>query len=398
MTIKEMEKRQSEIAELAKTASGEELSKLFDEATKLNADLSEARKQKNDMEKRNKMAQMIQDGEVDAKPVQVTEERKMADLDSMEYRKAFMEHVLNDKPIPAEFRAASQISTTGDNEAVIPPATLNQIVEKMEQYGNILPLVRRLAYPSGVVVPTSTLAAEGVWMTDETAAIATTKKATTKIVFGAFELAASIGVSFKAHIQSLSAFEAAVVENVSRAMVKAIENAIVNGDGNGKPQGIATTTVSDAARNVTLSSKLAYKDVISIMKAIPGAYASGSVLTMNAATFWDFMGIEGSDGKPVAVLNFNGTEPVPMIFGKRVIFTDYLPTLDAANAGAVVAYAFNYDDYILNTAYAMDLVQYTDNPTRSRVYQSVGMYDGKIVDDNGLVLIKKAGASSSGTK
>lgn len=396
MTIEEMEKRQSEIAELAKTASGEELSKLFDEATKLNADLSEARKQKNDMEKRNKMAQMIQDGEVDAKPVQVTEERKMADLDSMEYRKAFMEHVLNDKPIPAEFRAASSVSVTGDNEAVIPPATLNQIVEKMEQYGNILPLVRRLAYPSGVVVPTSTLAAEGVWMTDETAAIATTKKATTKIVFGAFELAASIGVSFKAHIQSLSAFEAAVVENVSRAMVKAVENAIVNGDGNGKPQGIATTTVSDTARNVTLSSKLAYKDVIAIMKAIPGAYASGSVLTMNAATFWDFMGIEGSDGKPVAVLNFNGTEPVPMIFGKRVIFTDYLPTLDAADAGAVVAYAFNYDDYILNTAYAMDLVQYTDNPTRSRVYQSVGMYDGKVVDDNGLVLVKKGAASSTG--
>lgn len=394
MTVEEMEKRQAEIAEEAKTATGDALAQLFDEAQKLNEGIKEARKQAEDAEKRKQIAQQIEKDEIKTSAVEKQEVRKMehTSMDSMEYRKAFMDYVLTGEMAP-EFR---DISVTADNQAVIPPATMNQIVEKMEQYGNILPLVRKLAYPSGVVVPASTLAATGTWMADETAAIDAAKKATTKITFGAYELAAAIGVSFKADIQSLSAFEAAVAENVARAMTKALELAIVSGDGNGKPQGIATTAVKDAKRNVTLSSTLAYKDVISILKAIPGAYSAGTVLTMNESTFWDFMGITDASGKPVAVLNFNGSAPVAMIFGKKCVFTDYLPSLDDAKAGDVVAYAFNYDNYILNTAYEMDLVQYRDNPTRSKVYQSVGLYDGKVVDDNGLVLVKKAAASSTG--
>ena len=34
----------------------------------------------------------------------------------------------------------------------------------------------------------------------------------------------------------------------------------------------------------------------------------------------------------------------------------------------------------------------SDNATRNRIYQSIGLYDGKVVDANGLVLINKAGA------
>ena len=66
--------------------------------------------------------------------------------------------------------------------------------------------------------------------------------------------------------------------------------------------------------------------------------------------------------------------------------------MDAAKAGNAVAFAFDMSKYILNVAYAMDLVSYVDNATRNRIYQSVGLYDGKVVDANGLVLINKAGA------
>ena len=52
MTVEEMEKRQAEIAEEAKTATGDALAQLFDEAQKLNEGLKEARKQAEDAEKR----------------------------------------------------------------------------------------------------------------------------------------------------------------------------------------------------------------------------------------------------------------------------------------------------------------------------------------------------------
>lgn len=218
-------------------------------------------------------------------------------------------------------------------------------------------------------------------------AVAINGKSTTKITFGAYQLGAAIGMSYQMEVKSLSAFEAAVVDNVAKAMVKAIEQAIVVGDGVAKPQGIATTTVSDTKRNVTLSSKLTYQDLVNIIKAIPSAYRTGTVLTMNEATFWDFMSITDNNGQPVGKVNFGtDAEPAYMLMGRKVITTDFLP--DLTSADKVVAYAVNYDNYILNTAADADLVEYYDYPTRTHVYQSVALVDGKLVDDNGLVLIK----------
>lgn len=130
-----------------------------------------------------------------------------------------------------------------------------------------------------------------------------------------------------------------------------------------------------------------------MIKAIPSAYKSGAVLTMNENTFLDFIGITDSNGQPVARVNY-GVDGAPqaVLMGKKVIFTDALNDLDSAKANEVVAYAFDYNLYVLNTAYEMDLVQYVDNPSRNKVYQSVGMYDGKVVDNNGLVLVTKPGA------
>ena len=83
------------------------------------------------------------------------EQRGEADpLDSMEYRRAFMDYALRGTPIPAEFRA-NAVSTTADNGAAIPTTTLNKIIEKMEAVGMILPLVTRTAYKGGVSIPTS---------------------------------------------------------------------------------------------------------------------------------------------------------------------------------------------------------------------------------------------------
>ena len=44
---------------------------------------------------------------------------------------------------------------------------------------------------------------------------------------------------------ALSAFEAKFVENVSKAMIYAIENAVINGTGSGQPSGILTATVPE---------------------------------------------------------------------------------------------------------------------------------------------------------
>lgn len=383
MELKDIETRKAQIAEECKKASGADLDKLYKEMNDLKAKEEEIRKQQDEMEKRKYIADQINKNEIVTKKIDEKKEpNNMYTVDSNEYRKAFMNYVLSGEMTP-EFRS---VATTADNGAVIPTAVMNTVVEKMEQYGNILPLVRKLSYPAGVVVPTSALATEAKWM-QEGAAVDVNGKSTVAVTFGAYELAAAIGISFKAHIQSLSAFEAAVAENVSRAMVKALEKAIISGDGAAKPKGIVTETVPEAQK-VTLSAKLGYKDIVNMVKAIPSAYKDGAVLTMNENTFLDMATVVDNNGQPVAHVNYGvDGEPIAALLGKKVVFTDYLPDLTSAKAGDVVAFAFQYDKYILNTAYQMDLVTYTEDATRNKVYQSIGMYDGKVVDNNGLVLV-----------
>lgn len=383
MELKDIETRKAQIAEECKKASGADLDKLYKEMNDLKAKEEEIRKQQDEMEKRKYIADQINKNEIVTKKIDEKKEpNNMYTVDSNEYRKAFMNYVLSGEMTP-EFRS---VATTADNGAVIPTAVMNTVVEKMEQYGNILPLVRKLSYPAGVVVPTSALATEAKWM-QEGAAVDVNGKSTVAVTFGAYELAAAIGISFKAHIQSLSAFEAAVAENVSRAMVKALEKAIISGDGAAKPKGIVTETVPEAQK-VTLSAKLSYKDIVNMVKAIPSAYKDGAVLTMNENTFLDMATVVDNNGQPVAHVNYGvDGEPIAALLGKKVVFTDYLPDLTSAKTGDVVAFAFQYDKYILNTAYQMDLVTYTEDATRNKVYQSIGMYDGKVVDNNGLVLV-----------
>ena len=383
MELKDIETRKAQIAEECKKASGADLDKLYKEMNDLKAKEEEIRKQQDEMEKRKYIADQINKNEIVTKKIDEKKEpNNMYTVDSNEYRKAFMDYVLSGEMTP-EFRS---VATTADNGAVIPTAVMNTVVEKMEQYGNILPLVRKLSYPAGVVVPTSALATEAKWM-QEGAAVDVNGKSTVAVTFGAYELAVAIGISFKAHIQSLSAFEAAIAENVSRAMVKALEKAIISGDGAAKPKGIVTETVPEV-RKVTLSAKLGYKDIVNMVKAIPSAYKDGAVLTMNENTFLDMATVVDNNGQPVAHVNYGvDGEPIAALLGKKVVFTDYLPDLTSAKTGDVVAFAFQYDKYILNTAYQMDLVTYTEDATRNKVYQSIGMYDGKVVDNNGLVLV-----------
>lgn len=59
-------------------------------------------------------------------------------------------------------------------------------------------------------------------------------------------------MTLEATVMSLQIFETVFVKNVSEAMVKAIEEAIMNGDGSGKPKGVLKETAPEG-QNVALA-------------------------------------------------------------------------------------------------------------------------------------------------
>lgn len=382
--LEEIEKRMAEVVEESRNAESDALDKLLEESEKLKAEREEIRKAAADeAEKRSKIAAGLLGNPID-KTDRKDNKMENISLDSLEYRKAFMEFARTGV-MAQEFR---DVALTAGNSAVIPPATLNVIIEKLESYGNILPLVSYMNYPAGVAVPTSELASPAVWTTD--AALAKTGaavdgKVTGSVTFSAFPLVKAIGLSFMAQVQSLSAFEAAIANNVSAAMAKALEAAIVNGTGSGQPKGIVNET---PAASVALSTKLGFADIIKIKQAIPSAYRTGAVLVVNEATFYDFMGITDTQGQPIARVNFGiSGEPEYQLFGTRVVTTDHLPALATAAAGKAVGFVVQLDKYVVNVAHQADLVTYVDQATRNKIYQSFAAVDGKLVDKNGLVMV-----------
>ena len=77
-------------------------------------------------------------------------------------------------------------------------------------------------------------------------------------------------------------FEAQFVRNVANAMVKAKEQAIINGSGSGQPKGILAET-APTGQNIDIAAAttaLTYKDLCKAEAALPQAY-DGAVWFMS---------------------------------------------------------------------------------------------------------------------
>lgn len=307
----------------------------------------------------------------------------------MEYRKAFMNYVLRGTEIPAELRVDANTLTT-DIGSAIPTILSNRIIEKMESVGMILPLVTRTNYAAGVNIPTSTVKPVASWVAEGVGSDRQ-KKTTGVISFARFKLRCEISVSMEVSAMALSAFEEAFVRQVSEAMVKAIEQAILTGNGTTQPKGILQET-PPTGQELTPDA-LTYAVLVEAEAAIPQAYEAGAVWCMSKKTFMQFVGMTDQDGQPIARINYgiNG-KPERVLLGRPVVLSgDYLPNFSAGlSSGTVYAFIFNFKDYVLNTVYDMGVQRKQDWETEDMLTKAVMSVDGKTIDANSLVTLKKA--------
>lgn len=309
---------------------------------------------------------------------------------SMAYRKAFMQYVCRGVAIPAEYRADA-VSTTTDVGATIPTTVLNQIVEKLESTGMILALVTRTAYKGGVSIPVSTVKPTATWV-KEGAGSDKQKKNIAKdgmITFAYHKLRCAVAVSLEVDTMAISAFETLLINNIVEAMTKALEQSIIDGDGAGKPKGILAET--PAAGQEIESAAPAYADLIAAEAALPQAYENGAVWCMSKKTFMQYYGLTDNNGQPIGRVNYGiAGKPERTLLGRPVVCCDYVTSFAASlEAGKKFAFLFNFKDYVLNTNYAMGVKKYEDNDTDDMVTKGIMLVDGKVVDKNSLVVIKK---------
>lgn len=315
-------------------------------------------------------------------------------LNSTEYRTAFMRNVLAGEAIPEKFRNADANTKTTDIPTVIPTTIMQRIVEKLESHGEILSLVTKTSYKGGLQIPTSSSKPTATWVSEGSGSDKQ-KKATGSITFSYYKLRCAISVSLEADVVSLDFFETIFTNQVTEAMIAALETSIIKGTGSGQPKGILQEAVIEGQNvNISKAGSITYKTLWDMKKAVPSGYRSKVKFFMNYSTFCDIMSLTDTAGQPIARINYglSGVAQATLL-GTPVVFSDDIDAYEAApTADTVVAFLFNPSDYILNTNLAMTVKQYEDNENENKITKAVMLVDGKTADKNSLVTLTKKAA------
>lgn len=384
----------------ARAALGETLKALkedIDEAEEMLAEIDEPAEPSAEPDGNGARAMSV----VGAMQTRSAEPKKNVDpYDTEEYRTAFMNFVCRGVEIPKELiqKRADNWTKTADAGAVIPTTILNEMVKEIKSYGNLYSKVRKLNVQGGVNIPILSLKPSATWITADTATSESDKQklqANTSISFSYYGLECKVAQTLLASVVTLDMFQQLFVPLAVEAIAKAWDVAIVSGSGSGEPLGITVDTRVPATQKVTLSStdiKKWGEWKKQVFAKIPTAYRNGTFI-MAQGTFDGYIdGMVDSNGQPIGRVNYgiDGGETYRFA-GKAVeiVESDIIKDYDTASADDVIAIFCNLNDYAINSNLEMQTVKWVDHNTNEICNKVILIADGKLVDPNGVVIIKK---------
>lgn len=328
------------------------------------------------------------------------EPKKASDpYDTNEYREAFMNFCKNGTPIPASLRENTNTTKTTDASAVIPTTILNEIVKELKSYGNLYAQVRKLNVQGGVNIPILSLKPTATWITaDAGESESTTQKlqANTSVSFNYYGLECKIAQTLLTNVTTLEMFQEQFVPLATEAIAKALDVAIISGNGTGKLLGVTVDTRVPAANKVTLSAE----DIASwsqwkkkVFGKMKKSYRDGKFF-MAQSTFDGYIdGMVDDNNQPIGRVNYGIEGEERYRFAGKDVETvedDVITAYDDASSGDVIAVFFKPTDYAINSNLEMQVVKWVDHDTNEIKNKVIMICDGKLVDPNGVIIIKKA--------
>lgn len=325
-----------------------------------------------------------------------------------QYRSAFMRYAQGKIDI-VQFRALTPVAVDGtytsegdytatyEEKVAIPSTMGREIVRRLDEFGHIYPLVRKMSVKGGLWFRVKDLQLEALWIDDEHVSPYQKDNDGDKISFSYHQLEARFAQTLLAAAVTWEDFQSMFVEAVAKAMVKSIEQAIVRGDGNGKPLGITVdprVASQGTVIEVTAADVDDWKFWHKLPFKIPRLYRSQGTWIMGDTTWGTHIDIlEDDNHSPIGKYSaVNDTEQLS-IMGRRVELVEdaILPGFDEAQVGDVFAIYGDLTNYVLNTQPGMPLstVQWIDHETNQRKIKSLVAMDGKVLDPYGFVLLKK---------
>lgn len=315
---------------------------------------------------------------------------------TMEYRQAFMAYVQNGTPI----QVRDAISTS-DTAPAIPLTIMNEVINTVrKRYGNLYNKVRHLNVRGGVEFPIGALQATFKWINESTVSPRQKLNPLAKVMFSYHTAEIRIAQTFLSSILTLDAFEQKISEVIAIAYLEAMDQAIVNGTGNGMPTGIlndARVTNQVTMTAAQMSDWQAWRK--NFFSQLPLGYRNGEFIfplstvesyleTMADANknpvFRQATGLEVNDG--------DARNPNGRFFGREVslVEPEVLPDFDTASSGDVIGIFWQPEEYAINENFGFTMRRYFDEETNEWVDKALAVVDGKVLNPTGYYLIKKA--------
>lgn len=277
-----------------------------------------------------------------------------------EYKNAFLKKLQGKELTALENAAVSAAS-------VIPTETMNKIIEKMEYIAPILAKVSVSYIASNLTIPAEDVTNDASWVAMGTAST-DSADSTTSISLAAYKLIKTIEIGADVSVMSIPAFEAYLVNKLSKKMAKALENAIVNGTGSGQPTGLLASGIITNTGTYTKAG-MTYTDLLAIIADLPdNDYRAGASFLMPSALFY-------SDVLPALTDKGSGLDVQAVQQGKIAGYDVIL--CDRMAAGTVVF--GNLENYAMNFAQGVEIKSDASVGFRtgSTVYRAMALVDGK---------------------
>lgn len=346
---------------------------------------------------------------------QPTQQRSTENIyESMEYRNAFMNYVQRGVKIPADIVAkcneyrnslpAEQRSgvaiTTADTGAAIPMTVMREVINTIrKRYGNLYAKVTKTSVAGGVAYPVGALQASFKWISESTVSPRQKTSALAKVQFAYNTAEIRIAQSFLSALLTVSDFESKLIEVIVIAYLQAMDNAIVNGTGDGMPLGIlndasVTNIVEMTAAN--MSNWTAWRK--NFFAKLPLGYRDGEFIFAMSTVDSYLETMADNNNNPIfrqatglVVNDGDARDPNGTFFGRNIslVEPDILPDFDTASEGDVIGIFWNPKDYAINENFGFTMRRYFDEETNEWVDKALVVVDGKILNPNGFYLIKK---------
>lgn len=333
-------------------------------------------------------------------------------LESMEYREAFRELWTQGKPmstelmararayinsLPEEQRAGMPINTS-NTSVVIPLTIMREVINKIRTpYGNIYDRVRKTAVPGAVEYPVGEFEADFHWVTEGTVSPEQDIGAVGKVSFGYFEAELRIAQTFLSSLLSIDAFEAEISNVIARAYRKFMDNAIVNGDGNGKITGLAVSCPTTIKMTAAQLEDWKQWDKNFFAKLIPG-YEDGVFVFARSTVISHLKTMSDANNRPLfyeatglTVGSGDRVDDRGYFYGREILMTvpAIVQDFDTASENDTIGYYFQPDSMVLNENFGFAVDRFYDFNRRKWITIATIVVDGKPINNKGFIKITK---------